>query len=133
LVRIGVPMKRDGYLYILRHPSLNFSDWGLREGEYLYKVGVTTRTVEIRLKQHNKDFTKAAGKVVQETGHAWELQDVIAVQDVYSAEKLFWGHTKLADMPFLGGVELAPMRPDEIEKALNELLKLGIGTKNKPK
>jgi hypothetical protein len=39
----------------------------------------------------------------------------------------------MADMPFLGGVELAPMRPDEIEKALNELLKFGIGTKNKPK
>ena len=116
--------KRDGFLYVLRHPSLSFTDWGLSEGEYLYKIGVTTRTVEIRLKQHNTDFTKAAGKIVQETGQVWELQQIVAVEDVYEAESLFWGNSKYADVPFLGGTELAPMKPDEIKKALSAVLKV---------
>jgi hypothetical protein len=116
--------KRDGFLYVLRHPSLSFADWGLSEGEYLYKIGVTTRTVEIRLKQHNTDFTKAAGKIVQKTGQVWELQQIVAVEDVYEAESVFWGNSKYADVPFLGGTELAPMKPDEIKKALSAVLEV---------
>ena len=60
------------------------------EDEYLFKIGVTTRTVNIRLKQHNTDFKKHAGKVVQETGQLWEVHEVYLVQDVYVAEKMFW-------------------------------------------
>jgi hypothetical protein len=120
--------KRRGFLYVLRHPALSFADWGLSEGEYLYKIGVTTRTVEIRLKQHNTDFTKAAGKIVQETGQAWEIQLIVAVEDVYVAESIFWGHSKYADIPFLGGVEIVPMTIGDVESAINALLRLSNGS-----
>lgn len=120
--------KRNGFLYVLRHPSISFADWGLSEGEYLYKIGVTTRTVEIRLKQHNTDFTKAAGKIVQETGEVWELQQIVAVEDVHEAESLFWGNSKYADIPFLGGIEIAPMTVGDMESAINALLRHSKGS-----
>ncbi len=120
--------KKNGFLYVLRHPSLSFADWGLSEGEYLYKIGVTTRTVEIRLKQHNTDFTKAAGKIVEETGQVWEVQQIVAVEDVYVAESLFWRHSKYADIPFLGGVEIFPMTVSDMESAINALLRLSKGS-----
>ncbi|QWE09984.1 GIY-YIG nuclease family protein [Polynucleobacter sp. es-EL-1] len=60
--------KQDGFLYILGHPCRTFSDYGVGDDEHLFKIGVTTRTVNIRLKQHNTDFKKPAGKVVHETG-----------------------------------------------------------------
>ena len=82
--------KQDGFLYILRHPCRVFSDYGLEDDEHLFKIGVTTRTVNIRLKQHNTDFKKHAGKVVQETGQLWEVHEVYSVQNVYVAEKMFW-------------------------------------------
>ena len=94
--------KQDGFLYVLRHPARVFTDFGLSDDEYLYKIGVTTRTVKIRLKQHNTDFKKAAGKVVEETGLLWEVQEVYSVQNVYAAESLFWNHSPWADMPFFG-------------------------------
>lgn len=120
--------KQDGFLYILRHPSRVFTDYGLRDDEHLYKIGVTTRTVKIRLKQHNTDFKKAAGRVVKETGQLWEVQEVYSVQNVYAAEKLFWSHTHWADIPFLGGEEVAPMKPQDIQSALDAVLKLAYGT-----
>ena len=120
--------KKNGFLYVLRHPSLSFADWGLSEGEYMYKIGVTTRTVEIRLKQHNTDFTKAAGKIVEETGQVWEVQQIVAVEDVYVAESLFWRHSKYADIPFLGGVEIVPMTVSDMESAINALLRLSKGS-----
>ncbi len=120
--------KKNGFLYVLRHPSLSFADWGLSEGEYLYKIGVTTRTVEIRLKQHNTDFTKAAGKIVEETGQVWEVQQIVAVEDVYVAESLFWRHSKYADIPFLGGVEIVPMTVSDMKSAINALLRLSNGS-----
>ena len=120
--------KKNGFLYVLRHPSLSFADWGLSEGEYLYKIGVTTRTVEIRLKQHNTDFTKAAGKIVEETGQVWEVQQIVAVEDVYVAESLFWRHSKYADIPFLGGVEIVPMTVSDMKSAINALLRLSKGS-----
>ncbi len=120
--------KKNGFLYVLRHPSLSFADWGLSEGEYMYKIGVTIRTVEIRLKQHNTDFTKAAGKIVEETGQVWEVQQIVAVEDVYVAESLFWRHSKYADIPFLGGVEIVPMTIGDVESAINALLRLSNGS-----
>lgn len=119
--------KQDGFLYVLRHPSTVFADYGLADGEYLYKVGVTTRTVNIRLKQHNTDFKKAAGMVVQETGQLWELTDAYSVQNVYAAESMFWKNTRFADIPFLGGIEVMPMKPDEVRQAIDAVLKLSNG------
>jgi hypothetical protein len=119
--------KQDGYLYILRHPCRVFSDYGVEEDEFLFKVGVTTRTVNIRVKQHNTDFKKHAGKVVQETGQLWKVHEVYSVQDVYVAEKLFWKNTKFADIPFMGGVEVIAMKPDEVQKAMNVVLELTTG------
>ena len=119
--------KQDGFLYILRHPCRTFSDYGVDEDEYLFKVGVTTRTVNIRLKQHNTDFNKHAGKVVQETGELWEVHEVYLVQNIYVAESMFWKNTKFADIPFMGGVEVIAMKPDEVQKAMQAVLKLSNG------
>ena len=125
--------KQDGFLYVLRHPSNSFTEHGVNEGEHLYKIGVTTRTVKIRLKQHNTDFTKVAGRVVQETGQCWELQEVYSVQNVYSAEKIFWGHSPYADIPFLGGVEVIAMKPKDVQEAIDAVLRLSQGaTKIEP-
>ena len=119
--------KKDGYLYILCHPSRSFQNYGLDDGQCLFKIGVTTRTIKIRLKQHNTDFTKVAGMVVQETGQLWEVQGVYSVQDVYAAENIFWGHSPFADMPFLGGVEVMPMKPEDVQKSIDAVLRLSFG------
>ncbi len=119
--------KQDGFLYILRHPCRVFSDYGVEDGEYLFKIGVTTRTVNVRLKQHNTDFKKHAGKVVQETGQLWEVHEVYSVENVYVAEKMFWKNTKFADIPFMGGVEIIAMKPEEVQQAIDVVLKLSTG------
>ena len=119
--------KQDGFLYILRHPCRAFSDYGVGDDEHLFKIGVTTRTVNIRLKQHNTDYKKHAGKVVQETGQLWEVHEVYSVQNVYVAEKMFWKNTKFADIPFMGGVEVIAMKPEEVQKALAAILRLSVG------
>ena len=119
--------KLDGYLYILRHPCRIFSDYGVEDDEHLFKIGVTTRAVNIRLKQHNTDFKKHAGKVVQETGQLWEVYQVYSVQNVYVAERMFWGNTKFADIPFMGGIEVIAMKPDEVKQAIEVVLKLANG------
>ncbi len=119
--------KQDGFLYILRHPCRIFSDYGVGDDEHLFKIGVTTRTVNIRIKQHNTDFKKHAGKVVQETGQLWEVHEVYSVQNVYAAESIFWKNTKFADIPFMGGVEIIAMKPEEVQQAIDVVLKLSIG------
>jgi hypothetical protein len=119
--------KQDGFLYILRHPCRVFSDYGVGDDEHLFKIGVTTRTVNIRLKQHNTDFKKAAGRVVQETGQLWEVHEVYSVQNVYVAERMFWGNTKFADIPFMGGVEIIAMKPKEVQQAMKAVMKLSNG------
>ena len=83
--------------------------------------------MNIRLKQHNSDFEKAAGMVVQETGQLWVLLEVYSVQNVYAAESMFWGNTRFADIPFLGGIEVMPMKPDEVKQAIDAVLKLSNG------
>jgi len=119
--------KQDGFLYILRHPCRVFSDYGVGDDEHLFKIGVTTRTVNIRLKQHNTDFKKHAGKVVQETGQLWEVHEVYSVQNVYVAENIFWKNTKFADIPFMGGVEIIAMKPEEVQQAMDAVLKFSTG------
>jgi hypothetical protein len=119
--------KQDGFLYILRHPCRVFSDYGVGGDEYLFKIGVTTRTVNIRLKQHNMDFKKAAGMVVQETGRLWEVQEVYSVQDVYAAESMFWRHTHISQIPFRGGEEIWAMKPEDVQKAIEAVLRLSTG------
>jgi len=120
--------KRDGFLYILRHPDRTFTDYGLKDDEHLFKIGVTTRTMKIRLKQHNTDFTKVAGMVVQETGRLWEVQEVYSVQDVYLAERIFWGNSPFVDMPFLGGIEVIPMKPEDVQKSIDAVLRFSSGS-----
>lgn len=120
--------KQNGFLYILRHPCRVFSDYGVDDDEYLFKIGVTTRTVNIRLKQHNTDFKKHAGKVVQETGQLWEVHEVYSVQNVYVAEKMFWKNTKFADIPYMGGVEIIAMKPEEVQEAVDAVLELSAGS-----
>jgi hypothetical protein len=120
--------KKDGFLYILRHPERTFTNYGLRDDEHLFKIGVTTRTLKVRLKQHNTDFTKVAGMVVQETGKVWEVHEVYSVQDVYAAEKIFWGHSPFADMPFLGGVEVMPMKPADVQTSIEAVIRFCDGT-----
>lgn len=119
--------KQDGFLYILRHPCRVFSDYGVEDDEYLFKIGVTTRAVNIRLKQHNTDFKKHAGKVVQETGQLWEVHEVYSVESVYVAERMFWNNTKFADIPFMSGVEVIAMKPEEVQHAIDAVLKLSTG------
>jgi len=121
--------KQDGFLYILRHPCRVFSDYGVEDDEHLFKIGVTTRTVNIRLKQHNTDFKKHAGKVVQETGQLWEVHEVYSVQNEYVAEKMFWKNTKFADIPFMGGVEIIAMKPEEVRRAMDAVLELSNDAK----
>jgi hypothetical protein len=120
--------KRDGFLYVLRHPDRIFQNYGLRDAEHLFKIGVTTRTVKIRLKQHNTDFSKAAGMVVQETGKHWEVFEVYSVRDVYLAENLFWRHSPFADMPFMGSVEICPMKLEDIQSSIDAVIKFAEGT-----
>ena len=120
--------KKDGFLYILRHPSRVFSDYGVLDSDcYLFKIGVTTRTVEMRLKQHNTDFTKAAGQYVGETGQLWEVQQVLAVPDTYLAEAIFWGHTPFADMPGGSLIEIGVFKPEEVQIAIEAVLRLSVG------
>lgn len=107
---------RPGFLYVLSHPS----------DPELHKIGVTVRDPAVRIKQHNRDFKTAAGKIVLETGQEWQLKTVIEVKDTYWAETVFWASTPLADIPFLGGVEVARLEWKYIEKALAAAQTAGV-------
>lgn len=100
---------KPGYLYVLVHPS----------DPDLYKVGVTILHPEKRLVQHNRHEHKYAGKIAKDTGQKWELKTYIAVPDPYWAERAFWGATPLADIPYLGGIEVQRMQWRWVEKGLD--------------
>jgi predicted GIY-YIG superfamily endonuclease len=87
---------KAGYIYILKHPS----------DETLIKVGMTTRNVEQRIKEHNTQFDKAAGLIVKNTGQEWVLYDSIQVEDTYNAESAFWQRSPWTEIPFRGKQEL---------------------------
>lgn len=95
---------KPGYIYVLTHPS----------DPALFKVGVTIRKPKIRLAQHNSDFTKAAGRIVQETGQEWELKEFHPVIDPYWAEKAFWSRIPQSAIPYRGGVEVEAMSWEEV-------------------
>jgi len=107
---------KSGYIYVLVHPS----------DPDLYKIGVTTRKPEQRLDQHNNNHDKYAGQIVKETGQKWELKEYHAVPDPYWAERDFWGHTPLADISYLGGIEVQNMKWEEVQKGLDAALDAGV-------
>ncbi len=109
----------SGYIYVLVHPS----------DPDLYKIGITIRTPQIRLAQHNTDCSQLAGRIVKETGQKWELKEYHSVPDPYYAELVFWKTTKFADIPYRRGVEVETMSWEDVEKALN----VGREIKSKPR
>lgn len=85
-----------GFIYVLTHPS----------DQYLIKVGMSTRSPEIRLREHNSQFDKAAGKVVEATGQEWILKEYFEVEDTYNAENAFFQRSPLTEVPGLLANEL---------------------------
>ena len=81
---------KAGFIYVLTHPS----------DPYLIKVGMTTRAPEVRLKEHNAEFDKAAGKVVEATGQKWIIKEYFSVEDTYNAESIFFHRPPLTELPY---------------------------------
>ncbi len=107
---------KSGYIYVLVHPS--DSD--------LYKIGITTRKPEQRLAQHNSDYTQLTGRIVKETGQKWELKEYHVVPDPYWAERVFWGITPFADIPYRYGVEVEKMDCEQVQIGLDAAKKAGV-------
>jgi hypothetical protein len=106
---------KSGYIYVLVHPS----------DPDLYKIGVTTRKPEQWLAEHNSNYDEYTGKIVKETDQKWKLKEYHAVPDPYYAEKAFWAHTPLADIPDLGGIEVGKMKWEWVQNALDAALDAG--------
>lgn len=87
---------KAGFIYVLIHPS----------DACLIKVGMTSRSPQVRLKEHNTQFDKAAGKVVEATGEEWILKEFFAVKDTYNAESAFFHRSPLTEMPYALSDEL---------------------------
>lgn len=113
---------KPGYIYVLEHPS----------DPDLYKIGITTRDPEKRLAEHNSDFTKAAGRIVKETGQKWVLKEYHAVPDPYLAESAFWAATPFSLFPFRRGVEIEKMPWEMVQAGLSAARKVGVRPKSKP-
>lgn len=116
---------KSGYLYVLTHPS----------DPKLFKIGVTILAPEKRLDQHNQNYSEYAGQIVKETGKRWELKTYITVEDPYWAEKAFWRATPIADLPFLGGIEVHQMEWEWVQCGLDAAMKAGVrpdSAKKKP-
>ena len=107
---------KSGYLYVLVHPS----------DPDLYKIGITTRTPQERLAQHNSDYSQLAGRIVKETGQIWELKEYHPVPDPYYAESVFWSITRFVDIPYRRGVEIEQMSWEEVENALDAAKNAGL-------
>ncbi|MDB5539950.1 MAG: hypothetical protein JWQ89_1677 [Devosia sp.] len=107
---------KSGYLYVLVHPS----------DPDLYKVGQTTRLPQERLVEHNRDYSKHAGRIVKETGQKWELETYFAVPDPKWAEAVFWSATGWADIPFRAGIEIEKMEWKLVQSALEAAKKAGV-------
>ena len=105
-----------GYIYVLVHPS----------DPNLYKIGITTRKPEQRLAEHNSNYTQLAGRIVKETGQKWELKEYHAVPDPYWAEKVFWGTTPFADIPYRYEVEVERMNWEQVQRGLDAAKNAGV-------
>ncbi|WP_405219934.1 GIY-YIG nuclease family protein [Lentisalinibacter sediminis] len=114
-------MAKPGYLYVLRHPS----------DPFLVKVGKTTLPPERRLAQHNRNFNSEAGKIVQETGQEWTLEQFIEVPDTSYAEKAFWQAAHPA--PFRGKIEVMLMGDGWVEVGLAAARNAGVRPDPKPR
>lgn len=90
-----MPVKA-GFIYVLIHPS----------DQCLIKVGLTTRNPEVRLKEHNTQFDKVAGKLVEATGQEWVIKEFFAVEDTYNAESVFFHRSPLYEIPYALSDEL---------------------------
>jgi len=107
---------KSGYIYVLTHPS----------DTNLFKIGITIHSPTIRLAQHNNDLTKAAGRIVQETGQEWELKEFHPVADPYWAEKAFWNQIPQSAIPYRGGVEIERMTWNEVSAGLSAAKSAGL-------
>ena len=109
-------LTEPGYLYVLAHPS----------DPLLVKVGRTIQKPEVRLAQHNSDFSKIAGQIVLDTGQEWILIEVIEVPDPVNAETVFW--RTACWHPFRGRpkVEVVQMSDEELQKGLDAARKAGV-------
>ncbi len=87
---------KSGFIYVLIHPS----------DPNLIKVGMTTRSPQVRLKEHNTQFDKVAGKVVEATGQEWIIKEFFAVEDTYNAESAFFHRSPLTEIPYILSDEL---------------------------
>jgi hypothetical protein len=95
---------KSGFIYVLTHPS----------DPYLIKVGMTIRSPNVRLREHNTQFDKVAGKVVEATGQEWILKEFCAVEDTYSAESAFFHRSPLTELPYMLGNELVTLDDGEM-------------------
>jgi len=107
---------KSGYLYVLTHPS----------DPTLYKIGITIRPPEIRLAEHNYNFEKPAGKIVEVTGQEWSLKTYIAVPDPYWAEKAFWDATHFSLIPYRRGIEVQNMEWGLVQNGLEAAMRAGV-------
>lgn len=106
---------KPGYIYVLIHPS----------DPNLYKIGVTVLAPTKRLTQHNSDFSRAAGRIVKETGQKWELKEYHSVPDPYHAESAFWNTTPYPLFMGYDGVEIERMSWEEVYRGLEAAKKAG--------
>ena len=113
---------KPGYIYVLEHPS----------DPDLYKIGITTRDPEKRLAEHNSDFTKAAGRIVKETGQKWVLKEYHAVPDPYLAEAAFWAATPFSLFPLRSAIEVEKVPWEMVQAGLKAARKVGVRPKSKP-
>ena len=95
---------KSGFIYVLTHPS----------DPYLIKVGMTTRSPNVRLQEHNTQFDKVVGKVVETTGQEWILKEFCAVEDTYNAESAFFHRSPLTELPYMLGDELVILDDGEM-------------------
>lgn len=107
---------KQGYLYVLAHPS----------DPNLYKIGQTTRELIKRLNEHNSRYVEYTGQLVKETGQKWEIKTYIEVPDPHWAELVFWGSTPLADIPYRGKIEVQKMEWEWIKKGLDAAKRAGL-------
>ena len=112
---------KPGIIYVLVHPS----------DPLLVKVGRTTQKLERRIAQHNSDFSKAAGQIVQETGQKWELKEFFEVPDPVHAESAFWQATGLADVAYRYGVEVEKLDWQTVEIGLRAARNAGVRRYNR--
>ena len=75
---------------------------------------MTTRSPNVRLREHNTQFDKVVGKVVEATGQEWILKEFCAVEDTYNAESAFFHRSPLTELPYHLSNELVTLGDGEM-------------------